>query len=171
MTDEVWENEFTDHCVREMRSFLDEDHKDDYQVLILDGFVSHTSTFRALRRFLDAKIFLISLPSHTSADLQPLDLTIFGPAKSKTDSEYRKHARFYFQNDGDPVIHDWELPGIIYKGFKAAATTENIVSRFRKAGVFPFRRPTIDDEMFLGSLLFFKSEDTETVWMKINLVE
>ena len=32
-------------------------------------------------------------------------------------------------------------------GFKAAATTENIVSGFRKADVFPFRRPTIDDEI------------------------
>ena len=30
----------------------------------------------------------------------------------------------------------WELPGIIFKGFKAAATTENIVSGFRKADVF-----------------------------------
>ena len=97
MTDEAWEDEFTDRCVRETRSFLDEAQKGDYQALTLDGFVSRTSVFRALRRLLDAKIFLTSLPSHTSADLQPLDLTTLGPAKSKTDSERRKRARFYMQ--------------------------------------------------------------------------
>jgi hypothetical protein len=45
----------------------------EWQILVLDGCVSHTMTFQALA-FQKARILIVGMPSHTSADLQPLDV-------------------------------------------------------------------------------------------------
>ena len=50
-------------------------------LLIFDGYGSHW-TYRVLRLFKDNGIVIVSLPSHTSHVLQPLDVGVFRPWKN-----------------------------------------------------------------------------------------
>jgi len=55
-------------------------------ILILDGHGSH-KTLAAIEYARDHGIVMISLPPHTTHELQPLDLTLFGPLKAHYNAE------------------------------------------------------------------------------------
>lgn len=52
-------------------------HPDHWFILFVDGLDSHIMYPEALKLFLDAKIWVLKMPSHTSHILQPLDLGFF----------------------------------------------------------------------------------------------
>ncbi|KEQ90523.1 hypothetical protein AUEXF2481DRAFT_55663, partial [Aureobasidium subglaciale EXF-2481] len=57
-------------------------NSDKWRLLILDGHGSHT-TIEFLWFCKQHKIFLLFLPAHSSHVLQPLDLGVFSPLKSR----------------------------------------------------------------------------------------
>lgn len=66
-----WTKTISPWIITEMRNLLPPDKRDTkWQILVLDGCISHTMTFEALQQFLDARISIVGMPSHTSADLQ-----------------------------------------------------------------------------------------------------
>jgi hypothetical protein len=48
-------------------------------LLIVDGHVSHTHNLRALQMAREAGVVMLSLPSHTTHRMQPLDVAFFSP--------------------------------------------------------------------------------------------
>ena len=47
MNDKIWEDEYVPHLVKEMRSLIRETKRETkWQLLLLDGFLSHTMTFK-----------------------------------------------------------------------------------------------------------------------------
>lgn len=88
--DENWTKTITPWVIAEMRELLPEEKRSTkWQVLVLDGCVSHTMTFQALQLFHNARILIVGMPSHTSADLQPLDVSVFKAVKGATSQFYR----------------------------------------------------------------------------------
>jgi DDE superfamily endonuclease/Tc5 transposase DNA-binding domain len=87
--DENWTKTITPWIIEEMRNLLPENSRETkWQVLVLDGCVSHTMTFQALQLFQSARILIVGMPSHTSADLQPLDVSVFKSVKGATSQFY-----------------------------------------------------------------------------------
>lgn len=103
--DENWTKTITPWMVTEIRALLPANKRDTkWQLLVLDGCVSHTMTFQALQLFNAAKILIVGMPSHTSADLQPLDVSVFKAVKSATSQFYRNQLLENFQNSDGMII-------------------------------------------------------------------
>ena len=94
-----WTKTISPWIIKEMRLLLPENKRNSkWQVLVLDGCVSHTMTFEALRLYDEALILIVGMPSHTSADLQPLDVSVFKAVKSFTSNFYRDELLRKFQD-------------------------------------------------------------------------
>lgn len=73
-----------------------------YNLIIINGYQTHLK-FSTLSFFWDDRVILITLPSRTSHELQPLDATVFGVQKYFLQSEFLSSSRvkkrlnaFYF---------------------------------------------------------------------------
>ena len=93
-----WTKTISPWVINEMRLMLPLSKRNTkWQILVLDGCISHTMTFEALERFQEARILIVGMPSHTSADLQPLDVSVFKAVKSYTSNLYRDELLRKFQ--------------------------------------------------------------------------
>ena len=75
-TDEGFEA-YIDFLVDESKEGIPNDGR--WRILVVDGYGSHTMVPTVLQKLLDRKIICVSMPSHTSHELQPLDVTCFRP--------------------------------------------------------------------------------------------
>ena len=77
-TDEGFEA-YIDFLLDESKEGIPNDGR--WRILVVDGYGSHTMVPTVLQKLLDRKIICVSMPSHTSHELQPLDVTCFRPTK------------------------------------------------------------------------------------------
>lgn len=98
MCDMIDGNEFTfsiksymnTDCFCEYLRFLRSQYPENQKInLIIDSYSSHTST-RSKETAQSLNIELYYIPSHYTDILQPLDIAIFAPLKSKANSKIRR---------------------------------------------------------------------------------
>ena len=77
-TDECFE-EYVDFLLDPARGGIPDDGR--WRILVVDGYGSHTCVPSVLRKFQNRHILMITMPSHTSHVLQPLDVSCFKPTK------------------------------------------------------------------------------------------
>jgi hypothetical protein len=89
-TSDILGLEWLEHC------FIPKTRRNDGKriLLLIDGYSSHL-TSKFIARCIEASIDLTSLLLHTSHQLQPLDIGIFGPLKRNLT----KHLEQRLQND------------------------------------------------------------------------
>jgi hypothetical protein len=75
--------------------------------LILDNQSSHC-TLEAYKYCTENGIVVVSIPSHTSHRLQPLDVTFFGPLKTA----FRRKSDLFIKAKGLEKITPYDLAGI-----------------------------------------------------------
>lgn len=120
--------------------------KDDPVILILDGHGSH-KTLSAIEFARDHGIILISLPPHTTHELQPLDLTFFGPLKAHYNSECDK----WMVNHPRERISQFGLAALFGAAYTRTATVEKAVNEFKSPGIWPFNPEKISPERFAAA--------------------
>ncbi|KAG5262976.1 hypothetical protein AALO_G00281080 [Alosa alosa] len=122
----------------------------------LEHFVKHAPTERPLVMFLDQHethvskdtvdfcrgkgIELVCLPANTTHMLQPLDVSVFGPLKNA----FTKLASSLGLVRGDLVVSKRRFSAVIKHAYLKAVTPANIMSGFRKTGLFPLDRAAVD---------------------------
>ena len=79
-----------------------------------------------------AEIVMLTIPLHTSHQLQPLDKSVFGPFKA---SYCRAMDNWMRSNPGKNVTI-YEIPALVKKAQLAAMTPKNILSGFECTGTF-----------------------------------
>jgi hypothetical protein len=84
LTTELWEDAVTPFLCAQIKSIANEASERLWSLLVLDGLGSHVMSHKALKKFYDSRIIVMKMASHTSADLQPLDKTVFHPVKVGT---------------------------------------------------------------------------------------
>lgn len=91
------------------------------------------------------------MPPYTSADLQPVDVSVF--------KFYRNQLLENFQNSDGMVIEYWSLPSILYKGWVEGASKDDCISGFRATGIWPLNMKWTDEkaDVLAPSPLFYKS--------------
>ncbi|XP_053408884.1 uncharacterized protein LOC128559893 [Mercenaria mercenaria] len=102
-------------------------------LILYDGHRSHISltlTEWAKKR----NVVLFVLPPHTSHLTQPLDVGVFGPLKSYYYSECQQ----YLQKNPGISITKYEVAHLTSRPYLKAFCPENIISAFRKSGIYPF---------------------------------
>ena len=79
------------------------------------------------------QIHLFVLPAHTSHVLQPRDVTVFGPFKQF----YYSECAAYMKANMGKVVTKYEIASIACTAYLKSMSPWNIVSAFKKAGIFP----------------------------------
>lgn len=115
-------------------------------ILIMDNHESHLS-IESLDLAKASGVIVLTLHPHTSAKMQPLDVSIFAPFKNYYHSAMDS---WMMRNPGQPItIYDvGQLIGI---AFEKSMTPSNIRQGFNKTGLVPFDRHKFKDDDFLPS--------------------
>lgn len=124
-------------------------------LILFDGHRSHTSltlTDWAKRN----NVILFVLPPHSSHLTQPLDVGVFGPFKSM----YYTECQSFMRRNPGMNISKYDIACLTRKPYMKAFSTENLVSAFRRTGIYPFVRTAITDSQIAPSLIYEKSNST-----------
>ena len=111
-------------------------------LLILDGHNSHV-TLEVVQEVKSAKLDLLTLPSHTSHALQPMDVAVFKPFKQ----HFHEYRDFWTSWNLDQPAIKTTLVHWVSLALRKALTNTNIRRGFRATGIFPLNRHVVDSHM------------------------
>jgi hypothetical protein len=114
-------------------------------VLLLDGHSTHCNSVEMLEYANENDIILISMPSHTSHYLQPLDRSVF---KSLKTHFYEQCRLWLIQNPGRRITR-LSFGALLNKAWGKAASAENAISGFRATGAYPLNPAAVPDYAFI----------------------
>ena len=111
-------------------------------VLILDGHNSHV-TLEVVQKCREDELDLLTLPSHTSRRLQPLDVSVFAPFKRY----FKRYRDAWSVNNKGKGASIQTLAMWVSKALERALTTRNITAGFYTTGIFPLNMEAMDAHM------------------------
>ena len=115
-------------------------------LLIMDNAECHMS-IHAVEFAIQHGIVIVTLPPHTTAKLQPLDVSIFGPFKSALRAI---QDAFKLSNPHVPITEHM-LPEMACKAWDKVCNATNIGNGFRACGIYPIDRNIFPDDAFAGA--------------------
>ena len=115
-------------------------------LLIMDNAECHMS-IHAVEYAIRHGIVIVTLPPHTTAKLQPLDVGMYAPFKA-----YLKQLQDDYKLLNPHVgITEHVLPEMACKAWKKVCTMSNITSAWAATGIYPVDRNIFPDEAFAGA--------------------
>lgn len=137
-------------------------------LIICDNHESHIS-IEAVNFCRDNGIVYLSLPPHTSHKLQPLDVGVFGPFKSKLKIAFND---WHVRNVGK-TLSIYNIAGLTKSAFLESFTPKNITSGFSKPGICPLNRLAFGDDDFAPIEIYAASSQDarENTQNEVDLVE
>lgn len=131
-----------------MRHFISHSNssKDNPSVLIYDNHESHL-TIATLNLAKNSGVTIVTLPPHCSNKLQPLDVSVFYSFKS----HYNAAADSWLLHHPGTPLSIYEVASCVGVAHQRAMTPANIISGFKKTGIYPFDRDVFSDDDFLVS--------------------
>ena len=111
-------------------------------LLVLDRHGSHV-TLKVVQKAAFEGLNIITLPSHTSHRLQPLDVSIFKPFKA---AFWACRDRWTIQNKGKAARKE-ELAQWVSVGLKTTLTASKIIKGFSTTGIWPLLPSAMDNYM------------------------
>ena len=126
-------------------------------LLILDGHSSHVS-IETIEFARNNEIHILCLPAHTTHILQPLDVGVFKSFKSF----YYKACRKQIAESPHRVITTEQIARLVGIAWPQALTPLNIMSGFKKCGIYPLNPGEVTDRQLAPSTVF-TSQDALSV--------
>lgn len=112
-------------------------------LLILDGHTSHTKDLSIIDYAKQNGIIMLSLPSHTSHRLQPLDVSFFGPLKTNFNTACEKYIRTHLTKI--TVSH---ISTLLNESYPKTAVVATAMNGFRSTGIWPLDRDVFQESDF-----------------------
>lgn len=116
-------------------------------ILIMDGHSSHTKNLTLIETAKAQNVVLISLPSHSTHRLQPLDVSFFKSLKYYYNQEIQSWLR---KHPGRPVT-EYQIAELFSSAYGRAASISNALSGFRESGIIPFNPNIFDDNDYVAA--------------------
>ena len=112
-----------------------------WRILVVDGYGSHTMVPSVLQKLRNRNIVCLSMPSHTSHALQPLDVSCFRPTKYFWSWSLR-----YITGIGKICdITMYQAPYYFEVALLNGCTLRTIQNGFRTTGLYPFNPNWAED--------------------------
>lgn len=151
MEDFVFEAWFKVHFL----GWLDKNDVGRPVMLIFDGHGSHL-TYNMAQMAADNQVTLYCLPPHTSSKLQPLDVGVYGPLKTRWALILRD---FYKESRMKNVTKEG-FPSLLKKLFETVVNRPgNAVNAFASCGLCPLNRLAITPAMILPSVPYSSNDE------------
>ena len=112
---------------------------DQRHLLILDGHASHI-TLDVVQEARQAELDLLTLPSHTSHAMQPLDVSVFKPFKTF----FKQYRDFWISHNLNQPATKQMLAHWVSLALRRALTPHNIKKGFSSTGILPFNRDAMN---------------------------
>ena len=112
---------------------------DQRHLLILDGHASHI-TLDVVQEARQAGLDLLTLPSHTSHAMQPLDVTVFKPFKTF----FKEYKDFWIAHNLNQPATKQTLAHWVSLALRRALTPQNIKKGFSTTSILPFNRDAMN---------------------------
>lgn len=118
-------------------------------LILYDGHKSHLSlTLTDWAR--EHNVVLFVLPPHSSHITQPLDVGVFGPMKKY----YYQECKNYMHSNPGVCITKYEIAKLTARPYAKAFSPDNIISAFRKSGIYPFDREMISETQTAPAVIY-----------------
>ncbi|XP_045773169.1 MFS-type transporter clz9-like [Maniola jurtina] len=117
-------------------------------LLLLDGHSTHCNSVKMLQFANDNDIIMLSMPSHTSHYLQPLDVAVFKSLKTY----FYESCRLWMKQHPGRRLTRHQFGSLLNQAWGKSATSDNATSGFRATGVFPLNPGAIPDYAFGSNL-------------------
>lgn len=115
-------------------------------LLLLDNHEAHTS-LAAVNFCRQNGIVLLTFPPHCTHRMQPLDVGLFGPFKTRCKVSFND---FMASNPGRQ-ISIYDIAGLTAQPYSQSFNSENIIKAFEKTGIWPINRSVFQDSDFSAS--------------------
>ena len=119
---------------------------DNKVLLIMDNAECHMN-IHAVQFAFENDIVIVTLPPHTTAKLQPLDVSIFGPFKT----HMRVLQKDFHLTNPNKLLTEHHLPELACKAWIKACTPANVLSGFAAKWIWPIDRNIFPDDAFVGA--------------------
>lgn len=114
-------------------------------LLLLDGHSTHCNSVEMLEYAVENDIILVSMPSHTSHYLQPLDRSVFKSLKT----HFYEQVRIWLKQNVGRQVTRLTFGKLLNSAWGKSASAENAIAGFRATGVYPFNPSAIPDYAFV----------------------
>ena len=118
-------------------------------LLIMDGHGTHIS-IELIELAQSNGVHLLCLPSHTTHILQPLDVGVFKSFKSN----FSKTCSKYLAAHPGRVITSDKLASLVAEAWPLSLSPLNIMSGFKKTGIYPINPSEVTDRQIAPSKLY-----------------
>ena len=115
-------------------------------ILFMDGHASHIN-LELIRLARDHGVFLFCLPSHTTHALQPLDVGVYGPLKSRWEKILKE-----YKMEMCSSCRKKEFPCLLKRLWEKLFEAIRLKAGFRKAGLCPLTTEAIAKSSFPPSI-------------------
>ena len=129
--------------------------KDNPILLLVDNHESHV-TIQAVDYARDNGIIYLSFPPHTTHRLQPLDVAVFGPFKTKLKTAFND----WHVNNPSKTLSIYNIPKLAKIAYFESFNCKNIISGFEKTGIWPFNKLAFSDEDFTPVQVYHSDTST-----------
>jgi hypothetical protein len=127
-------------------------------ILVLDGHTSHTKNVAFTLKAKENNVAVISLPSHSTHKMQPLDVSFF----KSLNSAYDQLAQVWLRQHPGRAITEGSFVELFYSAYGKAATVRNALSGFRKSGISPFNPQIFGEKDFAASAVTDIQQEMDT---------
>jgi len=121
--------------------------RDEKVLLIMDGHSSHTRNINVINKARQSNVVLLSLPSHCTHRMQPLDLAFF----KSCNTFYDQSASSWLRSHPGRVITERDIGELFKEAYGKAATVKNATSGFLKSGIWPFNDCIFTEDDFVAA--------------------
>lgn len=115
-------------------------------LLVLDGHASHV-TVEAIEFARNNDVHMLCLPAHTTHILQPLDVGVLKSLKAN----YYKACKKYITEHPGRVVTTENIASLLAAAWTQALTPVNIMSGFKKCGIYPLNPGEVKDRQIAPS--------------------
>ncbi|CAB3250214.1 unnamed protein product [Arctia plantaginis] len=153
---------FMDHFIKHTKPT-----PEDPVLLLLDNHQSHVD-IDVVEKAKANSVIMLSFPPHCTHNLQPLDVGVNGPFKTYC----AKAQENWLRNNPGKTMSIYEIPGIVKHAWPLAATPNNIMNAFKKAGISPYNPDIFTDEDFAPSFVTDRPmPDTANISLELGNLE
>lgn len=117
-------------------------------LLILDGHSSHTKNISVVTKARENNVIILSLPSHCTHMMQPLDVAVFKSVNTFYDQEVQTWMRHHGRG-----VTELQIAELFAAAYSKAATTQNALSGYLKTGINPYNPNVFSDVDFTATQL------------------